>query len=776
MPGKDKTTVDLIAAVELPIDRIPMSAARQRMVSAPSSDLTHYMAALGSLNMNNPYKISNELKSSGTDQAKDDRSSITYMLKNPDKANKLKLSEKEKKDPKARLRKTTLAAKYVTDSEISTGDWLRLKLSKECWDNDPSYRTIVRNLIALAVENDPEKMTIVNEFICQLEPYTMHTRQQSSKAGTTYGALRGLISGDNNTTFLEIYDDFTICNWARLLYMAEENPDNIRLSDAAKAHIRDNLLVLEGETYDGDIRNTRNALFRGAASFAGFATTETGIQNSENHLLMVNGSTYLKNQLTQPRVNAGSDLEIKLCLHLDNLYERGLTEFNSIPYAGFTIDALLNLHDFAFEPVKSRATRVLDKIFYDYATHATQDGQSFRPFSRLAKNGNKQDFRTNDHMRAFISSWIGLDPCYYLLDKQSTYCNYAFFGLTTSYCLPTVVHELATSPNKQYLAMTGQPHGNAEISYKGIYHTDEHDTAPPKQYLLSGGGLSNESSELGNTLLTTGLGMFKLGKQSAIDRAEMNKRRLTSEIVSRNPVLILNGEAGSKELSECFYLGSEQALDKDFGSGIDTKGKNNSGIYFDTLVGPYKVHVPEKYLDQGMKSTLNEGVAQSWTLYQVEPGLCVATFDAIVPTKKEGTDLRQVGIMMVLPNTLATQDLIDQIASENKDPNRVGRSIKYPQAGTSPMCGRTLTFNPYAALDRYAIGGCDDKNWSVKERVFYERALDDGDNAPGWSTHTAIQESPDSYPVCLLDPSYNSFECFNTRHISEADNTTELKG
>ena len=96
------------------------------------------------------------------------------------------------------------------------------------------------------------------------------------------------------------------------------------------------------------------------------------------------------------------------------MYQHGLTEFNSIPYAGYTIDALLNLHDFAFEPVKSRSTRVLDKVFYDYAVHTIQEGQSFRAFSRFAKNGDKQDFRRNDHMRAFISSWVRLDPTYCL--------------------------------------------------------------------------------------------------------------------------------------------------------------------------------------------------------------------------------------------------------------------------------------------------------------------------------------------------------------------------
>lgn len=615
---------------------------------------------------------------------------------------------------------------------------------------------MVRNLIALAVENDPEKMPMVNEFICQLAPYTMQTRQQSSKKNTTYGALRGLVSGDNNTYFLKEFDDFTICNWVRLLYMAKKDP-NTQLTQETQSYIQNKLLVLEGREFDGEIRHTRNFLFRGIAGFAGFATTDKGIRNSENHLLMVNGSAYLKNQLHAPELNAGSDLEVKLCAFLDDLSQHGLTEFNSIPYAGYTIDALLNLHDFANEPVKDKATRVLDKIFYDYAAHSTKDGQSFRPFSRLAKNGSKTDFRRDNHMRAFMSSWIGLDPNYYLKAKQDVYCNYAFTGLTTSYCLPQVVYDLAISTMDSYLAVTGQPHGNAEVSYKNTFQAPNTITLPPKQYLLSGGGLSNDSCELRGTLVTTGLSFFGIGKQSAIDKAVNDKRRLTSDIVSRNPVLILNGQDGTKDLSECFYLGTNRALDKNIGPGVDSKAKNNSGIYFDTLVGPYPVQIPEAFQGQGIKAELTEGVAQSWTLYQIEPGLCVATFDDVVPMKKSGQDRRQVGIIMVLPGMNASQALINQVVAENQDPNRVGQKIKFPDVGSSVMRGRQIRFNPYAALDRYVMTGVDEKNRSVSERTFYARALTNGGHAPGWSAQTVIQTTPEERPRYLLNDTEQPF-------------------
>ena len=132
--------------------------------------------------------------------------------------------------------------------------------------------------------------------------------------------------------------------------------------------------------------------------------------------------------------------------------------------------------------------------------------------------------------------------------------------------------------------------------------------------------------------MTTAFSLF--GKQSAIDRAEKTKRRLTSEIVSRNPVLILNGSEGTQQLAESFYLGTEQAISKGIGAGVDTKGKNNSGIYFDTMVGPYPVHVPARYIGQGLKPSVINGLAQSWTLYQVEVGLCVAVFDDMVFKKK----------------------------------------------------------------------------------------------------------------------------------------------
>jgi hypothetical protein len=752
MPGKAQAS--RIEALNLDVERVPEAEARARIAMASESELTHYMAALGSINKDNPYKIKEGrfALSSEEGSRKDDRASSNYVLNNPDHAAK----------------KAELATKFVVDGEISSLDWLRLKLSKTAWDHDSRYRTIVRNLIAIMVENDSEKIGLVNDFICQLDPYSMHTRQQSSKSGTTYGWIRGAVSGGDNTFFLEEYDDFTICNWTRLLCMADQNPEKIRLSEEAKQHIRDNLLVLEGDRYHGEIRNTKNSVLKKLADTGGFAVTEEGIQNSENHMLMENGSAYIKNQMKEPNVNPGSDLEIKLCQHLDNLYQHGMTEFNSIPYAGFSIDALLNLHDFAHEPVKSRATRVLDKIFYDYAIHATHDGRSFRPFSRLSKNGSKQDFSRNDHMRAFISTWIGLDPMYYLRDGQSTYCNYAFMGLHTSYRLPKVVHQLATSESDRYLAMTGQPHGNAEISYKNSYEyrvDDRTGATNTRQYLLSGGGLNDDSDKLLNTIGTTVFSMF--ASQSALDRAETTKRRLTSEIVSRNPVLILSGDEGTSKLEESFYLGSElaiqkQADDEPFGAGVDSRGKNNSGIYFDTMVGPYSVHVPKKYRDCGIKPTIMEGAAQSWTVYQIDSGLTVAVFDAFVE--------KQVGILLVIPGEgIDPVELVNTVAAENNVITEIGRHVKFPHMGDSVMKGKTMSFNPYSALDRYVFSGCDDMHWSVSDRSFYSRVVNKQtkERSPGWSAHSVIQRTPDESPVCVLDPTDDSYEFLNSQSASK---------
>ncbi|HBI22327.1 MAG TPA: hypothetical protein DDY37_07090, partial [Legionella sp.] len=491
-------------------ERVPVGVVQANMSSA--NRLIHYMADLGHFNAANPHAIpraslplaENDARGTGEGvlqetEERDTRSmlktaeasSLDTLLIKPDKLKHIgfKKDGRPKKD-RSEGEKNLEPLFIAHDQPVTLRDWLQKKLSVVAWENDRRYRRIVPHLLAILMENEPEKVNMVQEFIRSISPYTMKTREQSDKSGTYGGFIRGLVSGSNKKTFVAEFDDFTVTNWTRLLCMANEG--KIQLNEETKEHIMNHLLVLQGEKFDDAVPNTNYWLVKKPAQWIGFPETDGGIENSENHVLMINGSAYIKNQLMQLSTLSGSDLEIKLCAYLDRIYEKGLSEFNSIPYAGHTIDALLNLHDFAQEPVKSHATRVLDKIFYDYVIHSTRDGKAFRPFSRLQKNEANQDFSVDDQVRAFMTPWLGIDSDYYRKEGQSGYSEYAFSGLTTTYRLPTVVYELGIQNTGGYLALTGQQYGNAEVSYKNNYGNG-------RQYLLSGGGLRDEEPMFSST-------------------------------------------------------------------------------------------------------------------------------------------------------------------------------------------------------------------------------------------------------------------------------------
>ena len=646
-------------------------------------------------------------------------------------------------------------------------NWLRKKLTKSEWESHSNHKLIPRIALAVLIENNPEKVNIVNDFIRSIQPYTVQTHTSSLlTSNLPFGFIRELFGKMSQSTELE-FDDFSISYWTRLFCMSENYPQTIQLDATTKQYMLDKLLKFEGREYNDTIPNTNASVIKLAAAQVYYPVTQTGLLNSENHLLMINGSAYIKNQIANPGMNESSELEKKLSKNLDHLYQAGLVEFNSIPYAGYTIEALLNLHDFAEEPIKSKATRVLDKIFSDYIIHSTHDGKNFHPFGRQVAKVENQSFVVDDPARAFIMTWLGMDSEYYRQQSTSRNSEFAMTALTTNYRLPKIVYAYATTYKEGYLAITGQPHGNAEISYKNSYKNGEE----IKQYLLSGGGLSEEisSSDLVNIINTSNFNIDSVSQKYT----EMKLRRFISEVVSRNPVLILDGPQSSLELKDAFYLGTGDAIKnsnpedkyaKPIGPGIDSRGKNNTGIYFDFLVGPYPVHVPEQFKRKGIKPETKNKIARHWTLYEVDPGLNVAVFDDIVMNK-------QIGIILVLPGENQNiQALINTIANENKERHIIGTSVKFPDQSGSVMKGKTIRFNPYAKLDRYLIEGCDSIDFGIINRHIYKTRLSNiiHGEAPGWSSHSVIQNNPESSPHAFFDPAgalSTSYEFLNLNKL-----------
>ena len=706
-----------------------------------NAQLLHYFADFARHNRDNPHRfVADDSLFSGV-QTLDPftRTPMDYMLHNPEKNSRI----------------------------LSTEDYLQEKLSMDNWQSG-SGKNLPRMLIALLLEGDPEKMKLVNKSIQKMQPYTGDKIAKMHNGAVPFKRVRNMMGGKHGA-FSEEFDDFSISLWTRLLGMAHYH-QTITLDSETKSHIFNNLLKYTGQKFTYAVPGTSNYLMRVGSEIVGYQTVEEGIINSENHMMMINGSKYIRNQMEDPDSNRGTELEHELCNMLDSMYEQGFIEFNSKPYAQYTIEALLNLHDFSGEPVQSKATRVLDKIFYDYAIHSTRDGQSLRPFARQLLKADKQEYRYDNPVRAYMMPWI--DPeqiSRYCSSDSARFSDCALISLTTSYRPPQIVYDYAMGQgeHQQYLALTGHPHGNAEVTYKNIYTAES--STETIEYLLSGGGVRDN-----NNSKTTAEHVFNAHfalNQSAKDYADIETARNVAEVVPEPPTLIL---AEDNRLADSFFIGTERALRPEndgepYGPGIDAIGHNNSGIYFDLMVGDRPVHVPEKYKALAISPnnlTANDIIGKQWKIYHLKEGLDVAVFSGLLPFEKKsglGDTLfigksniisqRQIGIVMVIPNSTADpQTLINTIAQENNNPD-LGKQIKYPKDCASVIKDEIVTYNPYSALDRWIIGGYKNHSFAVEHRLFFKMQLRDGSGrySSGWSGRSVIQTSPNEAPISLLE-------------------------
>jgi hypothetical protein len=133
----------------------------------------------------------------------------------------------------------------------------------------------------------------------------------------------------------------------------------------------------------------------GGAALIAFVA-QINIPETENHLLMINSSKYLTNQLIIGDLGAGTDAaepyeedqedlkELFLEKAQDVLSEEFI-EYNSRPYARLSLAAFYNLFDFAHDPeVRLAAQMVLDYSFAKFAI-GSHEGRRFVPFRRQRK-------------------------------------------------------------------------------------------------------------------------------------------------------------------------------------------------------------------------------------------------------------------------------------------------------------------------------------------------------------------------------------------------------
>lgn len=190
--------------------------------------------------------------------------------------------------------------------------------------------------------------------------------------------------------------DFTISVLTTLLWLYGDRPD--LLYPATRDHLLKALLTEDGN------------------HFRRYAPRTLGlVDETENHLLMTEGSRYLKNRWIMLHGdhapyydNTGNGMEAKMLALLRSLQEGGLYEFHSIPYAGYTIAALLNLEEFASDTVQREARDVLDYINWCYAL-GSYGLKHYPPMRRRYDKEGIKDLCT-DYESVYMKAWLSYLP------------------------------------------------------------------------------------------------------------------------------------------------------------------------------------------------------------------------------------------------------------------------------------------------------------------------------------------------------------------------------
>jgi hypothetical protein len=292
------------------------------------------------------------------------------------------------------------------------------------------------------------------------------------------------------------------------------------------------------------------------------------VKETENHILMTEGSRYLKNRWIMLHGNkeayydnVQNGMEQKLLDFLEEMRTKGLYEFNSIPYIGYTITALLNLEAFASEKLRAKAREVLDYMNWTYALGSYQL-KHYPPMRRRYEKASIQEL-TTDYQSIFIKTWLS----YAQVPVFNTDISHGEVHALMAACMPyrpaDQVVEMIFSKGDGYFVRLGHgPGSSPEIFSAG------------KHFLLSAGGVNR-------------------GKASII--------------VARPITLFLNDPAAT--LPETFHLA---------GPGTDFMQWNNTGVYrnFACAAGPVKI-------PKGVSPVAEK---DGWSVYSLKDSISIAAY------------------------------------------------------------------------------------------------------------------------------------------------------
>lgn len=400
------------------------------------------------------------------------------------------------------------------------------------WANkaiQPDSRKVNNPRILLAKLLLKKDIVEVNKYILQAKPW-----------GVTGSVWAGNKNGDY---------DFSLTVLSTILYFFGDQPDI--LYPETTQHLLRVLLTEEGNKFHYKVPNT-----------AGL------VDETENHLLMTEGSRYLKNRWKQLHGdksarfdNVANGMEPKLSALLRQMNSAGLYEFNSLPYTGYTITALLNLEAFASERIKVDARNLLDYMNWCYSLGS----YGFKHFAPMRRRYDKADFHelTTDYHSIFMKVWAG-----YLPNPPD---DHNIQGGEVHALLAACMPYRPSDQIVKYLFEKGEGYfvkiGHGKRACPEIYTAG-------KNYLLSAGG---------------------------------SNRGKSSDIVVRPIMFFLND--GATNLSQTFHLS---------GPGTDFMKWNNTGVYknFAAAAGP--VSIPK-----GQKPVVEDG---GWKIFNCKDDITLAIY------------------------------------------------------------------------------------------------------------------------------------------------------
>ena len=162
---------------------------------------------------------------------------------------------------------------------------------------------------------------------------------------------------------------------------------------------------------------------------------------------------------------------------LAGMITNGLYEFNSLPYIGYTITALLNLEAFASDKLKKEARNVLDYMNWTYALGSYQL-KHYPPMRRRYEKAGITDI-TTDYQSIFMKSWLSFSPVTEFDKNIGGGEVHALMGAIMPYRPADKVVETIFDKGNGYFVKLGHgPQSCPEIFSAG------------KKFLLSAGGVN----------------------------------------------------------------------------------------------------------------------------------------------------------------------------------------------------------------------------------------------------------------------------------------------